>query len=214
GVELSSATYVLRFDREGLDPLETRGFALRTDRGYDVRLTGAYFLQHSVSLVDCQGVTDELALLSTSIARAGHSDAPDPSRMDRPIIVDLVEASAEIELGSVSFPPRRYCRVHHLVGGSTEHLLLRGSFRARAGDDWRHFRVVSSLAWGDLVELDPSIAHGAPGRHARVVVERSIGRMLDGIELSDAEPFDVELARQALRNLVGHAAISVTLEPP
>ncbi|MCC7538213.1 MAG: hypothetical protein IT379_18445, partial [Deltaproteobacteria bacterium] len=42
GVELSSATYVLRFDREGLDPLETRGFALRTDRGYDVRLTGAY----------------------------------------------------------------------------------------------------------------------------------------------------------------------------
>jgi len=232
GLWATEVTYLLRFDRSGVEPLDV-GFGTTTSDGVQVRLRRGYLLQSSMTLVDCLGVGgdvwDEMAsrlaptllrgpLFGASVARAGHGDAGDPSEVIAPRFVDLAESDADIVFGRVTIDETRYCRVHQLVAGSYDAASIEGHIP----DDidpvlttlviegevlrdglWAPFEARSTVSSGALYDLPDVVEGDLGGGEVTVVLERDLARTFDGVD------FDDEPERQVLRNLVVDAPVIV-----
>jgi len=228
GLWASSVEYVLAFDRTGVTELAEGGFETVTAEGRTVRLRRGYLVQSSLTLVDCLGVGgdawDDLtaALFAPPVARAGHSEAGDPSEVVAPRFLDLARLDGDLVFGSAAMPDTRYCRVHQLVTGSYDAsaieggvpegvdpvlttLVLEGEHRTE-DEPWAPFAVRSTLASGVIHDLPDVLASGLDGSHAVVRVERDLARAFDGVD------FDAEPARAVLRNLVIDAPVTVAVE--
>jgi hypothetical protein len=228
GLWASSVEYVLAFDRAGVTELPDGGFETVTAEGRTVRLRRGYLMQSSLTLVDCLGVGgdawDELAaaLFAPTVARAGHSEAGDPSEVVAPRFLDLATIDGDLAFGRAAMSETRYCRVHQLVTGSYDAsgieggvpegvdpvlttLVLEGEHRTE-GAEWASFAVRSTLASGALHDLPDVLEGGLDGAHAVVRVERDLARMFDGVD------FDAEPERAVLSNLVVDAPVRVSVE--
>ena len=232
GLWASEITYVLRFDRSGVETRDT-GFVTTTDAGVEVHLERGYLLQSSMTLVDCLGVGgdvwDEMASsighqlsgprwLGPAVARAGHGDAADPSEVIAPRFIDLAAADGDIEFGRVVIDETRYCRVHQLVAGSYDAASIEGPLpegvdpvlttlvvegEVLRDGVWSSFEARSTVSSGALYDLPDVVQGDLAGSDVTVVLTRDLSRAFDGVD------FDDEPERQVLRNLVVEAPVSV-----
>ncbi|MCB9681748.1 MAG: hypothetical protein H6733_09775 [Alphaproteobacteria bacterium] len=221
GLLVDRVRYARGFSTEGAIVVDG-ALHLTTDRGYTVVLTEASLVDHTLTLVGCDAAASAPTrqvglwwgpgawLVGGAVALAGHTVPADVSAVDPVVQADLRAPRVEA-LGARTFPARRYCGVHWLLGGrGTEVPTLRLAGTWSRGEASGTIDVASAWFQGRLTPLDavvqPWPAEGG-ARAVAVTVTHPLGGLLDGVELATAT--DLEVAWQVLVNLVDHSTVSV-----
>lgn len=240
--------YLVSWDTSGVT-LSDDGFELTNNLGYDIELTGGYLVFYSTQLVPCEDdESSELALVQSSgidwgkwwgrlvgirTAHAGHGDEDlDPSVMDQSYIENLV-APETMELGSRTIEGTHYCQIHYLVarGGAETiglpedqdmvgaSLYMQGTWSLN-GADPQPFMILSSVAYGTMVNLYPTSYYGVAEKQfeldaslsgARVEVERNLLGFFDDLDFETMT--DTQLERRVLQNVIETSRIHVEAIP-
>lgn len=194
----SGARYTLAFETTRLEDTEA-GWAVETDLGYRVEVTGGSLTTYGVSLVACSDVVARSwldRLSPVAAAHAGHGQEADPSTWSDPVTEDLLTPDPT-SYGDLSFSAERYCRVHYLAYAATE-----GTASALPEDVGSSLRLVGTLTHPDgrtePLDLSTGSGHGAlldlpadlwQEGTLHVVVRRELSGAFDGIDFAtEAEP--------------------------
>lgn len=225
GVQLSSLSWALTWDRSGVEPLADGGWNTTNDLGVQFHVERGWLSSYSASLAPCVTVGDseqEWArlgllerLLGIGLARADHSTEPDPSALDEPVLEDLV-ALDDVVLEELSFETQSYCRAHYLVARAdadtpdpaTDTTMALVTLRLEGhwshGDETGPLEVESAFNYGALFELNPESTEGV-GPQATVTLERRAARLFDSVE-PGAQSTEV-LSWQITENLVSDTRV-------
>ncbi len=219
----------LRYELHWLGPEPER---LVNDRGLSLHIDQMYLSHASLELLAC-GEDEASASRAASarpfrtwmaVAAAGHGDVRGPTALRQALPEWLGPRVTLSE--TVSAPPGAYCGVHVLIARSATpdgltgadvppqtSLFLRG--RAQGADGTTvDFVVHSKLAHGAVFDLEvPLEALQSPrdGTTHRVLLERNLGALFDGVELRDLRNDRVD--RTILRNLMRATRAQVASRP-
>lgn len=212
------------------------GWQTVNDRGYRVHLERGYLVDYSMELVECpkealeSGVDSLWAWLPARAAWAGHMPTtPNPAAIHTPH-VEALHAPVDFDVGSIQLAAQRYCRIHYLIARSNRSavglpedvdmversLYVRGTYQATTAATPRSFELATSAANAVLTELFPPGRVGAQGaaivvdtgrENARVVIQRQLQSLFDGIDFDTMPPARIE--RQVLQNLIDRTVIAV-----
>lgn len=228
GAVLERVRYELVLDPSGATPIDG-GFRFRSARGEDIEVRNASVTSLLATLSPCRRARASAArrtspmralagLFLPAVARAGHTEASDPSELLAPRIEALGAEPSVEPWGEATFPRGRYCGVQYVatrattpeaVGRFEELATLHAEIRTPS----RELVVHTTIAGGKLATIEEAYEADAtlPPSSAVVRVERAIGVAFRDVDFGLEGR---ELERAMMRALAGSTRLRIRMRSP
>jgi hypothetical protein len=212
----------------GRDHQPSNQWQIKNDLGYTITLQSGFISTVGLQLLACdhrhypwdsvldwflagQALVDSLLdslvepLFGTALAGHG-GDTRNPAALGLRVVESLPSATPQPQVvGQVLVHEPAYCQGHLLVAGSArlagQSLRLSGSYQ-RANANKTSFQITSHLATGaihPITNRSGGLVYGKPlGSGLRVVFERQLDRLFDGIDFANSQIDGIDFANSQI----------------